>query len=129
MLFHTFNSQEERRSHGGSAFIELQFCRLPAGTSVKKLVAASSIHDWQNDSLYIEDEDTFFREYRTIFDCGIYNNGKSGPVDIFGINYYAPSLTDSLIEKLRQEQPEDYETLLQWLRKSKAYNGFYILGI
>lgn len=71
----------------------------------------------------------FFQEYSGIFDCGTYNNMKTGIVDLYGINYYAPSLTDSMIERLKKEKPTDYEVLVEWLGKSKAYNGFYILGI
>lgn len=129
MLFHTFNSQEERRNYGGSAFIEIQFCKLPVKTTITKLVAVDSITNWQNDSLYINDESAFYREYSNIFDCGTYNNLKCGTVDIYGINYYAPSLTDSIIGKLCKNKPTDYEKLMEWLIKSKIYNGFYILGI
>lgn len=129
MLFHTFSSQEERRNYGGSAFIELQFCKLPAGAATKKIVAIHSINHWQNDSLYVNDDDEFYREYRHIFDCGIYSNLKSGTVDLYGINYYAPSLTDSIIKRLRKDRPADYEALIEWLLQSKQYNGFYILGL
>lgn len=131
MLFHTFKSQEERRQYGGSAFIEIQFCNMPVQAAIKELVAVNSIQDWKNDSLYvyIEDDSLFFREYSGIFDCGTYNNMKTGIVDLYGINYYAPSLTDSIIERLNEEKPTDYEILAEWLRKSKEYNGFYILGI
>lgn len=129
MLFCTFNSQEERRNHGGSAFIEIQFCKLPAEAGIKELVAVSSINHWQNDSLYINDENLFYQEYSHVFDCGTYNNLKSGIVDIYGINYYAPSLTDSLIERLYKDKPIEYEVLIEWLNKSKKYNGFYILGV
>lgn len=129
MLFHMFSSQEERRDYGGSAFIEIQFCRMPAGTAVKELVSASNVNNWQNDSLYISDENRFCREYSHIFDCGTYNNLKCGPIDIYGINYYAPSLTDSIMERIQKDKPADYEVLAEWLRRSERYNGFYILGI
>ena len=129
MLFLSFNSQGERREYDGSAFIEMQFCRLPAGTKVKDIVAVSNINHWQNDSLYINDENVFYQEYCHIFNCGIYNNLKTGVVDIYGVNYYTPSLTDSFIEKLREEKPADYEKLVWWLKQAKEYNGFYILGI
>ena len=78
MLFHIFDSQEERRNFGGSGFIEIQFCKLPSGTTTKKLVAVNSINHWQNDSLYIDDENAFYQEYSQFFNCGIYNNLKSG---------------------------------------------------
>lgn len=129
MLFHIFKSQEERRKFGGSAFIEIQFCKLPSETTTRNLVAVNSINHWQNDSLYIDDENLFYQEYSKIFNSGIYNNMKSGAVDIYGINYYAPSLVDSIIAKLQKGKPVDYEILIEWLTKSKAYNGFYILGI
>ena len=129
-MFHFFDSQEERRNFGGSAFIEIQFCKLPSGTTTKKLVAISNIKHWQNDSLYIiDDENAFYQEYSHIFNCGLYNNLKTGIVDIYGINYYAPSLIESIIEKLQKEKPADYEALIEWLTKSEEYNGFYILGI
>ena len=128
-MFHFFDSQEERRNFGGSAFIEIQFCKLPSGTTTKKLVAISNIKHWQNDSLYIDDENAFYQEYGHIFNCGLYNNLKTGIVDIYGINYYAPSLIESIIEKLQKEKPADYEALIEWLTKSEEYNGFYILGI
>ena len=129
MLFLVFNSQEERRKYGGSAFIEMQFCRLPDGTVTKDIVAVKSINHWQNDSLYINDENVFYQEYSQVFNGGIYNNLKSGVVDIYGINYYAPSFIDSIIEKLCEEKPVDYESLVEWLNKAKEYNGFYILGL
>ena len=130
MLFHTFDTQEERENYGGSAFIEIQFCTMPTQATAKELVAVGNIQDWKKDSLYvyIDDSNTFYREYSHIFDCGTYNNLKTGPVDIHGINYYAPSLIESMIERLDKERPVDYEVLIEWLIKSKSYHGFYILG-
>ncbi len=54
---------------------------------------------------------------------------KTGTVDLFGINYYTPIMTEAVIEKLDKEKPEDYEVLAAWLFRAKAHNGFYILGI
>lgn len=127
MLFHIFNSQRERREYGGSCFIELQFCSLPKGTPIETLVN-SDVH-WQDDSLYVDDENKFYKEYSSIFDCGVYNNLSSGTVDVYGLNYYSPEKTDIIIDKLGREKPCDYQMLLDWLEKSKEYNGFYILGI
>ena len=118
MLFHVFGSQEERRIFGGSAFVEIQFCELPVGTKEKKLVALTSISHWKNDSLYVEELDTFSQEYSHILNC-----------DIYGINYYAPSLIDSIIAKLHANKPADYEQFAAWLNEAKRHNGFYILGI
>jgi len=129
MLFHTFNSQDERRLHGGSAFLEMQFCTLPAGTTIEEFVAVDNIKHWLNDSLYIDDENAFYEAYSHIFDCGVYNNLQCGTVDIYGINYYAPALTDTIIDKILKIKPKDCEPLLKWLYQAREYNGFYILGL
>ena len=131
MLFKIFNSQEERKKYGGSAFIEIQFCRLPMETNIKDIVAVDRICHWQNDSLYvyIDNINVFYKEYSRIFNCGIYNNLKKGGIDIYGINYYDLPHIDSMIETLFMEKPVDYETLAEWLNRARAYNGFYILGI
>ena len=129
MLFHKFASQEERRAYGGSAFVEIQFCRLLTGTPHEEIVSAGSIEHWDNDSLYVDDERRFYSEYSGILDCGIYNDMNIGTVDIFGINYYAPPVIETIIERLRKERPVDHETFIEWLTEAQKYNGFYILGI
>lgn len=129
MLFHTFNSQDERREFGGSAFIEIQYCKLPADTKLKKIVASKSINNWQNDSLYVNNEELFYEEYSSIFDRGVYNNLKTGVVDIFGINYYNTQLVDAILEHLEKEKPTEWDVLTSWLKKAKYFNGFYILGL
>ena len=78
---------------------------------------------------YHRDIDAFYQEYSRIFDCGTYNNMKTGVFDLYGINYYAPALIDPISEKLNKEKPEEYEALAAWLSQAKAHNGFYIFGI
>ena len=129
MLFHTFEDQQQRRAYGGSAFVEIQFCRLPSGTPIEKIVAVDSIKDFEDGSLYVDDENEFCRTYGDILDCGIYNNLKSGAVDPYGINYYTPEAVDLIVERLEAKKPEGYEAFLEWLEKAKACNGFYVLGI
>lgn len=131
MLFYTFSSQEERRAFGGSDFFEIQFCRIPQKTEVEIITAVDSIDHWLNDSLYVrgDDDNAFYQEYGDIFDCGIYNNLETGPIDLYGINYYGPDLIDTIIAKLRKARPTDYEKLIEWLNAAKKYNGFYILGV
>lgn len=131
MLFHTFFSQEERREFGGSDFFEIQFCRMPQKTNVELITAADSIHHWLDDSLYVSGDDgsVFMQEYDGIFDCGIYNNLETGPIDPYGINYYGPDLIDTIIAKLLDIRPIDYEKFAEWLNTAKKYNGFYILGV
>ena len=131
MLFHTFSSQEERRKFNGSDFLEIQFCKMPQKTEVEIIIAVDSINHWLDDSLYVsgDDHNTFFQEYGGIFDCGIYNNLETGPIDICGINYYGPDLIDAIIKKLLTIRPTDHERLVDWLNTAKKYNGFYILGL
>lgn len=131
MLFHTFSSQKERREFNGSDFFEIQFCRLPKKTEVKIIVAVDSISHWRDDSLYVsgDDDNAFFEEYDRIFDGGIYNNLETGTIDPYGINYYASDLIDTIIEKLLEKRPTDFEKLVEWLNTAKKYNGFYILGV
>lgn len=128
MLFHKFSPQDERRAFGGSAFIELQFCKLPFTTPINKIVAVDSIEHWKNDSLYVNDENLFYEIYSHIFINGIYNM-QTGVVDIYGINYYNLSLTKTIIERVISGKPTECEELIMWLREAKLHNGFYILGI
>lgn len=122
MMFRSFASQEERKKAGGSAFLELQYCTLPCGTSLKKIVSAKEAEHWKNDSLYVraDDLELFSREYGNLFD---------GNLSLFGIGYYSPLRTENLIEKIATTKPTDYEILLTWLVKAKEQNGFYILGL
>lgn len=127
MLFHIFRSQDERRAYGGSAFLELQFCCLPPGTPIAKIV--DSIECWKNDSLYVDDENSFYNIYSHIFSGGTYANLQTGIVDLYGINYYSPSLTQHILEQVILEKPTDCKILCEWLKKAGSYNGFYILGL
>lgn len=126
LIFYTY---EEKRELQGSAFIELQFCKAPVDADIKDLVSVDSIEHGRKDSLYVGDADRFYREYGKYFDCGVYNNLKQGAVDIYGINYYAPLVTDTVTAGICRDRPLDYKRLLHWLESSEQYNGFYILGI
>ncbi|MBR4035159.1 MAG: hypothetical protein IKJ05_00320 [Oscillospiraceae bacterium] len=128
-LFYTFDSQRQRRDFGGSAFIEIQYCRLPAKTDIREIVSVDSILNWLDDSLYVPDENRFYTRYSNIFTGGVYNNLHTGPVDVYGINYYSPEHVYAIIESLKKTQPADYEILLDWLKKAEAFNGIYILGL
>lgn len=68
------------------------------------------------------------KHYEQVFNCGIYNNLKSGYLDIFGINYYKKALISNLITEIEKNKLPDYETICSWLEKSLEYNGVYILG-
>ena len=131
LLFHTFSSQEERRKSGGSYFIEMQYCRLGQGTKIEKIVSVDAIEHWKNDALYIygDDIDEFVLRYGNIFTGGIFNNRKSGILDVYGINYYSQEQTRLILDRVKKTKPLDYQILLDWLENSKECIGFYVLGI
>ena len=129
MLLLTFPSQEERRKFGGSAFLEIQFCRMPKETPIKEIVAVENIKSWQNDSLYVHEIADFISIYGKYFDDGIFKNLKSGSLDVYGINYYYSDFVKRLIERLLNDKPAEYNPFVNWLKQAENYNGFYILGI
>lgn len=131
MLFHAFSSQEERRNYGGSDFIEIQYCRMPEDTEIKQIVSVDAVEHWKNDSLYIfgDDMNAFISRYGEIFTGGTYNNGETGIVDMFGINYYSREQTRLIQERIREMKPSGHLILLKWLEKALETNGFYILGV
>lgn len=129
MLFYSFNTQEERKNCGGSAWLELQGCHLPHGTAIKDIISVEHIKHWQLDSLYVADEADFYREYGAILADAVHNDLSCGQLDLYGINYYPPAAVDSIVKKLACLHPEEYEILTAWLLKFGRKNGFYILGL
>lgn len=130
-MFHEFSTQEERRIFGGSAFIELQYCKMPKDTNIKKILSTKYAKYWENDSLYIyfDNIDLFIENYGKILNDGTYNNLKTGLVDICGYNYYNPIQVKKMIEKINEEKPIEYNKILKWLEKEQEFNGFYLSGI
>ena len=60
-MFLKFKTNEERRNHGGTAFVEFQFCRLKANSKIRKIVSVNRVQNWKDDSLYlfVDDIDDF----------------------------------------------------------------------
>ena len=67
-MFLSFNTTEERRSFGGSAFLEIQYCKILKSKPLKRIVSTDSIKNWDNSSLYVYDDDIkkFYDEYAEI---------------------------------------------------------------
>lgn len=126
-MFKRFDSQEERRKAGGTCFIELQFCLLPSGTPLKRIVSGND--HWRDDSLYVDGMGPFFSTYKDIFGEGVHQNMTTGLLDTWGITYYAPGRIGDIQERASSIRPEGYEVLVAWLEEAKEYNGFYILGV
>lgn len=132
MLFHRFATPQARRAFGGSDFLEFQYCRCAPGTSLQRIVSVDAVAHWQPDSLYLSGDDLalFTEHYGKIFCGGYYNNGKTGPMDPCGINYYPPQLTRRIMAQIRTAQPPDGQILLDWLSQQAAEDtGFYLLGL
>ena len=130
-MFLSFNTTEERRSFGGSAFLEIQYCKILKSKPLKRIVPTDSIKNWDNSSLYVYDDDIkkFYDEYAEILQNGVYNNLCEGKLDTCGINYYSSNRVKDIIERLKSAKPTEYDVLLEWLNNSLSKNGFYILGI
>ncbi len=128
-MFCRFRDQDERRAFGDGDFYELQFCRYPAGTPIKRIVDGAE--RWRDDSLYIPGDDMalFDREYGGIFTGGTYANLQTGPWDWCGINYYDPALTERIIAEVWERKPLESTKLLLWLYEARNCNGFYLLGV
>ena len=129
MLFYKFNNQEERSAFGGSCFIEIAYCKMPINSLIDDIIKLDNIKFWNNNSLYVHDENKFYSEYSAILNKGYYNNLKQGTIDIYGINYYTKEETENIKKKLKENKPEDSEALLNWLEYAAKFNGFYVLGI
>lgn len=126
-----FPSQEERIRFGGSDFIELQYCRLSCGASLREILSLDSIQHWKNDSLYVsgDDMDIFDQHYGHVFAGGTYHNQAIGPMDLLGINFYSREQAVCILNRIQLERPPDYQTFENWLRKGQHYIGFYVLGV
>lgn len=129
LIFRTFGSQEERRTFGSSAFVELQYCKKKRGAKLKSIFARPD--HWQDDSLYCHADDIpeFLERYADVFGSAIYPNGKQGLPDPFGPNYYPPEAEAEIEKRLSERDSEDDRVLTSWLRDSKDYNGILLLGI
>lgn len=126
-----FGSPEERRNFGGSCFIEIQYCKLPESTKLEKIISVNAVSHWKNDSLYVSGDDMnlFYKQYKDIITGGVYNNGESGAMDLYGINFYSREKADFIINRIEDEKPQEYEILLRWLKSGTEYIGFYVFGV
>lgn len=132
-MFHKFKTKEERRRLYGdsTAFIKLQYCKMPKNSKIKKILSINHAKYWENDSLYIyvDDIDLFVENYSKILNNGTYNNLETGLFDIYGYNYYNENQVKEIIDKIIEFKPTEYEKILKWLEDAQEYNGFYLNGI
>lgn len=115
MLFHMFHSQEERRSRGGSYFIELQHVQPEADAPAETLLTWQTFPLWQPDSLYVsgDDDQTFFSAYGPLFTGGLYPNGETGVMDLCGVTYYSARETARILTALQTQRLPDQDVLVR----------------
>ena len=111
----------------GSAYFEFQYCKKE--WNVKKILK-KGYSFWEKDSLliHIDSESDFFNSYSNYLDA---TNSHDGMMELyFGVNYYTKEQTSIIIEQIKRDKPQEFETLVAWLEKAATeYNGFFFLGI
>lgn len=120
-----FTTNKER---AGTAYFEFQYCKKEG--SLKNLVKRGYSF-WKDDSVLVNvnNEEIFFQEYFKYLEFPNAPNGTQD-FDPYGVNYYTKEQTMSIIERIKEDKPQDFESLVVWLEKAVSeYNGFYFLGI
>lgn len=129
-LFLQFENNEARRTYGGSAFIELQCCRLDTDV-ISDCVNIDNITHWHTDSLYVyfDRHKEFLNNYAELFGMTVHNDCTMGAIDPYGINYIHRNRLPAIIDRIEKAKPADYKILLEWLTAADGITGIYILGI
>ena len=112
----------------GSAYFEFQYCKKE--WNIKKLLK-KGYSFWEKDSLlvHVDSDRDFFENY------GVYLETPDSPdgmqeLDPYSVNYYTKEQTSIIMEKIKNDKPQEFEVLVTWLEKSVTeYNGFFFLGI
>lgn len=109
----------------GSAYFEFQYCKK---TGKEKKLMRGSGEFWKPDSLIVNvyDMEKLLSAYSGYLKspCG------ASELDAYGINYYTKEQTQKILNEIKEDKPEDHETLADWLEKAaNDYNGFYFVGI
>ncbi len=128
-MFLKFRTQKERREYGGTDFVELQYCKMPQDTTPEDIVKLDNLENWKEDSLYVADYRSFRRKYGIYFQNALHEDLSRGALDLYGINYYSLNQVQEILKILREKEPEDYETLCEWLDQESDICGIYILGV
>ena len=71
----------------------------------------------------------FYRHYGSIITGGIYNNKESGPMDLWGINFYSRKQAAFFLDCIKIDKPPEYQVVQKWLQEVEQYIGFYVLGL
>lgn len=115
-----FVKNSERKD---TAYFEFSYYK-----KASKLGVCRGYEHWLPDSLCvsIDDEKVFFENYGKYLE----NPHKPRKFAYFGWNYYTKKQTQTIIEQITRDKPQEYDVLLSWLElATDEYNGFYFLGI
>lgn len=117
---HIFKTKDERNNIGGTAFVEIQYCKYKASSQELGNPNSKLYEHWKDTSLYIyiDDDEKFLNEYGKIFEH----------LDIYGFNYYSKEEITKIIKNIKEIHPLDYEIFIDWIEKEDS-NGIFILGI
>lgn len=111
----------------GTAYFEFQYCKKE--WNVKKLLK-KGYSFWEKDSLlvHVDSDSDFFQNYADYL-----NNPDSpdGMMELYvGVNYYTKEQASKILEQIKRDKPQEFETLVAWLEKAVTeYNGFFLLGV
>jgi len=120
-------SQKSKRSD----YLEFQICEMDIETDINEIISVRNIVHWKESSLYVnvDDCDNFINEYGEYFHGGIQGNASRSEIDIYGINYFTLDKTVKILKDISLNQPRDFQILIEFLKKARLENGFYVLGI
>jgi hypothetical protein len=104
---------------------------MDMGTDINEIVSVKNITHWKESSLYVgvNDWDNFINEYGEYFYGAIQGNRAQGEIDVYGVNYFTLDRTIKILNDISSNQPKDFQILIEFLKKAKLKNGFYVLGI
>ena len=109
----------------GTAYFEFQYCKKE--WNIKKL-SKKGYSFWEKDSLlvHVDYDRDFFENYGTYLDTP----DGTQKLDPYGVNYYTKEQALVIMERIKNDKPQEFEALVTWLEKAVTeYNGFFFLGI
>lgn len=112
----------------GTAYFEFQYCKKE--WSIKKILK-KGYSFWEKDSLlvHVDYDRDFFDNYGDYLETPNSPDGTQ-KFDPCGVNYYAKDQSFVIIERIKNNKPQEFEALVAWLEKAVTeYNGFFFLGI
>ena len=112
----------------GAAYFEFQYCKKE--WNIKKLLK-KGYSFWKKDSLlvHVDYDRDFFENFGGYLETPNSPDGTQ-KLDPYGVNYYTKEQALVIMERIKNDKPQEFEALLAWLEKAVTeYKGFFFLGI